>query len=77
MPNDNGFIDNLKLGRGCGYGHENRILMEGMGAQFDDLKEYFSEQRKKLDWMIYLIIALSFMVGGEIITKLIPMIIHR
>jgi len=73
----NNFLEDLKRNRGCGFGLENRAMIEGTNIQIDDMKTYFNEYRRKLEWLIYLIIALSFMVGGDIVSKLIPLIIHR
>jgi len=72
MAECDSFIQGLKVGKGCSYGHETRIMLKASEERMNDMKSEFKDIRKELRWVIYLIIALIFTVGGDLVTKLLP-----
>lgn len=72
----NGFLDGLKRGKGCEWGHQTRIVHDGFESRLNDMKEYLDEYRKKMDFLIYLVIALAFLMGGDVVAKLLPALLR-
>jgi len=72
---ENGLFDDIRRGRGCGYGHENRIMAEMIDKRFDEFKDYFEAQRKELMWIKVLIGASIIGLGGSELFRIVSVVL--
>lgn len=57
------FIEEIKCGRGCGYGHVNRGEIENMKLSLGDFKKTLDQINNRLFGGIILVIILAFFAG--------------
>lgn len=80
MSEENGFIEGLKTGKGCGYGAVNREkicdLESNVSRGFREMKDTLKELNNRLFVGIITVIVLSFLSGINVWESLIKLILR-
>lgn len=72
----NGWVEGLKVGRGCEYGHLTEVKLDNAISRIDKLEKTLSDIEFKLDVHTYMLIALSLLVGADVVLKLVPLLLR-
>lgn len=71
---ENGFMEGLRLGRGCEYGRINSEKIHNLDKEVAEMKVGHIDMKKDIRWIMIMIFVLLFVTGGDLAVKLLAFI---